>query len=158
MLEKQRELNNKLSIALQEKKRDFQNIEALLNAGANPNLLVNESVTLLMWEVWRRGSAKIIKLLLAAQANVNSRDASGLSALALIVIKGRFDLVQILVNEGAELNVCDDEGNSILDLAYQNNRPKIAKYLEELGARSGYDIKELQIGVKAKKIVFNKKI
>jgi ankyrin repeat protein len=75
-------------------------VQSLLNAGADVNLEANydgDSVTALDAAVQRRGSIKLVQLLLASRASVSE------SALERAVIGNDFEMVELLLNAGAPL-------------------------------------------------------
>lgn len=83
-----------------------------------------------------RGDAKIIKLLADAKANVNattSRDA--LTAIHLAAQTGSFQVVRILVQAGADINVRNNIGAPPISLAARAGAADVVGYFVEIGAR-----------------------
>lgn len=71
-----------------------------------------------------------VRLLLAAGANVNARNETGLTALHSAASKGWNDVVKALASHGADLRAADRDGATPLDAA-------MGKYREGDGGRGG---------------------
>jgi ankyrin repeat protein len=88
-------------------KGDFKSCQRLLVQGAQPNSWVRDDKKLsCLHAAVKRGSSKIVKLLLFYRADIESRSAEqrenySLSPLQLAVYSGRYDCVKILINNGA---------------------------------------------------------
>ncbi len=67
------------------------------------------------------------------------RDAQGLTQLMWAVVGGNPDVVEFLIERGADVNAVDNEGRSVLDHALEMRREGIATMLREHGARARYD-------------------
>lgn len=59
---------------------------------------------------------KTVQLLLGAGANVNSRDQSGRTPLVNAALANKADVVNLLLKHGAQANVKDAKGNSLMTL------------------------------------------
>ena len=97
-------------------------MEALLNAGADPNLggeeEFEEGTTALMCiasSLFASNRAEIIQFLVNRGADVNARNDSG--ETALIVGCDNADSVKALIEAGADVNQGDNEGNTPIMLA-----------------------------------------
>ena len=97
-------------------------MEALLNAGADPNLggeeEFEEGTTALMCiasSLFASNRAEIIKFLVNRGADVNARNDSG--ETALIIGCDNADSVKALIEAGADVNQGDNEGNTPIMLA-----------------------------------------
>lgn len=83
----------------------------------------------------------IVRALLAAGAEVNTRNNSGANTLAIavmghcILLNGQ-DIIQALLAAGAEVNTRDLQGNSPLSLANRYGKSEIAVMLRAAGARA----------------------
>src|SRR4030095_10437729 len=78
--------------------------EALLKAGANPNVIVGEGETILMTAA-RTGNVETIKALVAHGADVNAAEQwQGQTALVYAAIENHADAVKRLVELGANVN------------------------------------------------------
>ncbi len=84
----------------------------------------------------KRDIAKVC-LLLDQGADINSRDAHGLTALMRASVKGQTQLVKTLAEHGADLDVTAKLNLSALMLAVINGYTDIAQTLVEAGADLG---------------------
>jgi len=76
--------------------------------------LIHRSIDLLI-ESAEKGYTKLIKLLIkAGSVNVNIQLYVGYTALHLASIHGRKEIVELLINAGADLNIQDNDGNTAL--------------------------------------------
>ena len=67
--------------------------------------------------------------------DINSMNKQGLSPLHVAAINGNIEVTELLINEGADIELKDSEyGSSPLLFACQNGRTKIVKLLFENGA------------------------
>jgi hypothetical protein len=84
-------------------------------------------------------NTKIVKFLLARGANVNYRCTDGDAPIIDASLSGRPEIVQLLIDKGADVNVRDEYGYSALD--YSDGRhqhahiPAIITILKRAGAR-----------------------
>ena len=67
----------------------------------------------------KAGNLRTVKQLLQNGMNVNCRHDFGWNALHVAVINGHRDIIKLLVDEGADVNV-KDEFSSAQRVAYQN--------------------------------------
>lgn len=79
------------------------------------------------------GNVKLMKEAIVNAADVNCRNNEGVTPLCF-VSKCRFDLVKILVENGACVNLCGDDKISPLHWAAEYDNYEIAEYLVENGA------------------------
>jgi len=142
-------------------------IKKLLDGGANPNAIVNNTprarmragsprivfATALMRAAFS-GDLELCKLLLAhgADPNIKSSDGETMveAAASLGFIQGyskgkppaeRLDVVKLFVNLGADVNDADDYGITPLMVAANLGDTKIIQYLVDVGADLGaYDL------------------
>jgi len=97
-------------------------VKILLNSGANPNHR-NTAVDVLaaVQHCGDKDTTQLMKLLVAAKADVNSRNHFNPSITPLLreISSNTTHIrnVQLLINAGAELEVCDSEGRTALMLA-----------------------------------------
>lgn len=74
---------------------------------------------------------------LADGANVNAKDGRfSVSALMLASSKGYIEVVELLVNRGADMDAKDDEGLTALWYARRANRSDVMAFLQERGAKA----------------------
>jgi ankyrin repeat protein len=100
------------------------------------------------------GEISAVKRMLAAGADVNSRDAEGVTLLMLAAHSGDMAMVKTLIKSGADVNVCDDRGWSALAKAVYNPEMKcgfvdVVNTLIEAGANIeaaiGYGVRPLML-------------
>lgn len=73
---------------------------------------------------------------LTSGADVNSEDNRfGVTALMLASAKGKFEIVELLVKSGADVNRKDNEGLSALYYATKANHTEVMAFLQEHGAK-----------------------
>ena len=80
------------------------------------------------------GHTKIVRLLLAKGANIESLDNEKRSALCLAAANGHKVVVKLLLKNNAQINVQDRKGNTPLALATENNHDAVVRLLLENGA------------------------
>merc|ERR1719181_1717343 len=99
------------------------------------------------------GHVDIVKLLLDANAEADTKNAEGGSALQFAAGGGNFEGVKLLVEAGADVNSQDTvHGTTVLMLACAAAVPEVVEYLLEKGA----DIRPLdQHGEDALKYTFH---
>ena len=74
---------------------------------------------------------------LADGADVNAKDGRfGVSALMLASSKGYIEVVELLVNRGADMDAVDYEGLTALWYARRANHPDVMAFLQERGAKA----------------------
>jgi len=79
----------------------------------------------------------MIKLLLAAGADINVSDKTGWTALIWAVTYGNIDIVRILLRKGADIYHRSYLGRTALYYAINKNHIKIVTLLKEYGAEEG---------------------
>ena len=77
-------------------------IEELLNSGADINTSDNNNFTLLMTFV-QKGDLEIVKTLLSNGANVNIQDLASMSALDYAIKFKQLEIAKLLVKNGADI-------------------------------------------------------
>jgi ankyrin repeat protein len=109
-------------------------VTILLNAGADPNLLSDDDglgsgMTALMLAAssfFASNRHQVVKLLINGGADVNQRGAAGKTAImsAALAGAGYVDCVETLIAAGADLDLLDDRGHTVLtSVAAAENYP-----------------------------------
>jgi thioredoxin-related protein len=102
-------------------------VKLLLAAGADPNSTNRLGESSLHLAIM--GDASILKTLLDADANVNIRDAGGVTPLMLASGKGRETSIDALIAANARLDLKDYQGSSAADWAMRGGYGKLAARL-----------------------------
>jgi len=76
-----------------------------------------------------------LKALLEKQADIDSRDAVGRTALMLATLHGQSNAVAVLLAYGADPNAADADGTTPLQAAKAGDHPAIVAALQRYGAR-----------------------
>ena len=119
---------------------DEEIVDMLIRAGADVNAKDDNGHTILQQvveagirydeehlEEKQKQAEKIVQMLLDANANVNSK-ASGLTALDIACFQSTFEVVDMLIKAGADVNVKTDESHTILyQLVSKTFEKKIAQ-------------------------------
>jgi ankyrin repeat protein len=122
---------------------DRELVQWLLDAGADPNdpgKMVVQGAELReapIVSAVASGNAEITQLLLERGAKPDTKTISGRNALMIAALAGRDDLVRLLVEARADVNVEDRTGVPVLWNAVQSRNPAVVKLLLVAGARVG---------------------
>jgi uncharacterized protein len=81
------------------------------------------------------GDLSGLKALLEKQADTDSRDAAGRTALMLATLHGQTNAVAALLAYGADPNAADADGATPLQAAKAGDHPAIVAALQRYGAR-----------------------
>jgi ankyrin repeat protein len=111
--------------------RKWRIVKILLDAGANPNQITRCTNPLSYAATYDQ--IKIVKLLLAHNANVDIEDGCPLKRAAF---NGNTELVALLLKSGAKVDIELDFVGSALYLAASNGRTKCVRLLLEAGANA----------------------
>ena len=109
---------------------DRATVEALLKKGVDPDTVSPKGDPLVLIAV-REGKLEVLKTVLAHRPKVNARNALGETALMHAAIRGRMDMVKLLLESGAAVN---QPGWTPLIYAAAGNQPDIARLFIERGA------------------------
>ncbi|OUL34366.1 hypothetical protein BV372_14115 [Nostoc sp. T09] len=127
-------------------------IQALLDAGANPNLpdetddglpdtspLMQAGITF-----FATNRPEMVRLLIQRGANVNQQDIQGQTALMHALGYSDLGVITALIEAGADLNIRDRDGNTALMKAEFAGKSKAANILKQAGA-SQEGLKEVEL-------------
>ena len=109
--------------------------ELLLQNGADINAYNSRGRYAIFNAAWA-GSAEILQLLLKAGDNVNKTHSMMKQYISLVtaVSRGHEECVRILLQEGADVNISDDESHTALMCAAHNGQNKCVRLLLAAGA------------------------
>ncbi|CAH0549633.1 unnamed protein product [Brassicogethes aeneus] len=108
--------------------------EALLEAGARIDETDNEGKAPLALAA-QGGHTVLVNMFIDKYgAPVNQRPHDGKTALRLAALEGHYDIVQILIANGADADVKDADGRSTLYVLALDNRLAMSKYFIQQGA------------------------
>ena len=148
-------LNGFGNIPLHEAARSggVKTIELLLTAGANVQLKNHKGSTALSFACFDEEEKKkekgpssssssssslraveIVKALIKAGSDVNSKDDQGMTPFLVTCASGRTDLMDVLVKEGADIHICDAGNRSARDIAEFYRQDKVLAKLDALFA------------------------
>ncbi len=113
---------------------DGGNLEAIqyfLMENVDINARDNNGWTPLLRSASVGGVKEVADLLCKFKADVNVLDNEKKSALMVAVINGNQPFVQVLVENGADLNLKNEYGRTPYEMAVAMDRRRVVKYLEE---------------------------
>ena len=101
--------NNVTALMMACWKGNVDAIHALLNAGADPNITDIKGATCILYAVDGDCSKETIQAIISRGADVNATDNSKLTPLIIACQKGYVDVVNVLLNAGADCNIADGQ-------------------------------------------------
>lgn len=105
-------------------------VKELLAHSANPNLPDIYGWTPLMRAVYENHPATAHLLVEDARTRVNHSGENGVTALHIATVRGFVDLVQMLVQNGADRSLRDVDGRTPYQIALQSNDPDLIELLK----------------------------
>ncbi len=112
-----------------------QSVIALLASGADPNATIEFNQPPPLGIAASEGYLDIVKRLLEAGANVNSRYQNGKTALMSASFSGHLKIAGVLLDAGADVNASDTYGHTPLSNAAFQGQSEIVRLLIKHGAR-----------------------
>ncbi len=112
-------------------------VAAYLDEGVDPDACDKYGLTGLIWAA-RKGRVGVAKILLERGADIEKGDIRDRTALCHAVCYLRYDFVDFLVSEGADVSPIDTHGWTPLDIARTERHKKMTAQLERLGAIGRY--------------------
>ncbi|XP_038044271.1 uncharacterized protein LOC119718911 isoform X2 [Patiria miniata] len=96
--------------------------KSLLEQGANPNLVLPSGISPFHLAIGTDSlnALPLIKLLLQYDGNPNVRSADGMTPVHVAATWGRFLALQLLLLNGGDPELCDEDGANATDLAKEN--------------------------------------
>lgn len=119
------------------RKGDFDKVKLLINAEVDVNAQdVNGDTSIIL--AARAGNLKILQLLVENGADINSQDNKYLGTALHWAIKRRpvkyLDIMKYLISKDANLELCNEDGNTPIIFAAQEAELEAVKLLAENGA------------------------
>ena len=110
---------------------NFEGFKLLVKHGADPSTdLGHNSITCLIAACNHNENQELIKYLLEdCTVAINAQDSDGYAAIHAVCKHGNDEILRMLLDRGANVDVCTREGYSPLMLAVMNSRRKIVKML-----------------------------
>lgn len=102
-------------------------IACLINHGANIN--TNPVDTTLLTKIAERNFIGIAQMLLDRKIDINHQSNRGWTALMAAVTNGHNEMVQFLINNGADKTLKNDKNRDVLEMAKFKNREEIIEIL-----------------------------
>jgi len=83
----------------------------------------------------QNGKIKVVKYLLARDADVNQKERAGWTPLLMAIHKKDVEIVSLLLKSGADPNLASKDGTSALDLNRRARSAEISALLKQFGAK-----------------------
>ena len=111
------------------KNNDIQSIKNYINSGHDLNIQDNFGHTALIWAARNSDNKEIVKLLLNAGADIDKQDKCDYTALIWAAFCNNREIVEILLDYGADEFILNDNNKSFYDyLNYENKQHFLHKY------------------------------
>ena len=123
-----------LHLAAQSKDSKGTIVRLLLSRGADPNIATSESWTPLHWAAYL-GKHESVKLLITAGAQVNTQESRfGHTPLVSAARTGDLDVIQTLLESGADPKIFTKDGRVAYQVALQYQHPEAADLIRTYSA------------------------
>ncbi|XP_067661057.1 ankyrin repeat domain-containing protein 50-like [Haliotis asinina] len=107
-------------------------VELLMRNGANPSLRDGPGKNILHYICWG-GDVEVLKYILSLnKMDIDSRGERERTPLITAGLKGHKDVVELLVENGADLSLTDKRGDNILHFACDKGHVKVVEYVLSL--------------------------
>jgi phosphate transport system substrate-binding protein len=110
-----------------------QVIRFLIGKGANVNAANHWGFTPLMYAAIRSSNPEVLRILLEYGADINAAYNDGATPLMFAAEYNSFEIIQTLLNNGADIALKDTEGKIALDYAERNENFTQYSYYQSIG-------------------------
>jgi len=128
-----RDVSDQNSLILASKNGNLDEVERLVECGANLDIKGANEKTPLMWAC-ANGHQRVVRYLLQSGANVEATNWIGSTALSYAAQNGRPDVARVLLKYHANINTQQSQGLTPLMYAARNCRIAMIKFLLRKGA------------------------
>jgi len=119
-------------LMLAARKGDIKLLKFLLSNGADVNAKSDVQNRTSLMEAVRNRKTQAVKALLAANPDLDAADWEGYTVLMFAAVSGQREVVDALLDHGADVNLKNKVGSSALKMA--SGYPQVSKQLKEAGA------------------------
>ncbi len=102
----------------------------------SPELTVGDIISI--QDAVGNGNIEAVKQHIAAGVNVNAKVGNGSTALNFAAYNGHKEMVELLINNGADVNVVDEDGEAPLDFTVNK---EIISLLRKHGGKTAEELK-----------------
>ena len=102
-------------------KRNTNAINVVLNAGADPNIPGDKGVTCIHHAVSEGFRKAMLETIINHGADVNATTKNNMTALMIACLNGNEGAINVLLNAGADSNIADVKGDTLLHFAVQKD-------------------------------------
>jgi ankyrin repeat protein len=113
---------------------DMVVVDALIDAGVEINALDGNRIPAIRYAIGWNETDEVVRKLIGRGADLECTGGPW-TALHEAACAGKPDIVELLLENGAELDALTEDGRSALTLANEENRAEVAKLLMDLRAR-----------------------
>lgn len=110
-------------------RNDVDLVSTLLARGIDPNTEFMEDKNALLHCV-EHSQLEMIDLLLEYNIDVNVKSSMGYTPLMTAVMYGKMDIAEKLINKGAKVDDTDDFGDTVMNLASEEDKEKLKSIIE----------------------------
>lgn len=114
------------------KQADWEELQVLLNDGADPNAAYGDGTTSLHWASYHDDISGV-KMLTAAGAEVDATNDLGVTPLWLAAENGNSAITKLLLDRGSDPNIALTSGETVVMTAAQSGNPEVVRLVLAAG-------------------------